>query len=45
MSESERLLNYVDEAVMLSSKKAEMIYMKRRERLLEKKKQEELIRF
>ena len=35
--ETERILHYLDEAVMLSSKKAELIYQKRREKLLEAK--------
>ncbi|CDW78014.1 UNKNOWN [Stylonychia lemnae] len=42
--ETERMLQYLEEAVMLSSKKAELIYQKRRERILEKKRQEELLR-
>lgn len=42
--ETERIINYLDESVMLSSKKAEIIYQKRRERLLEKRRKEELMR-
>eukprot|EP00347_Sterkiella_histriomuscorum_P015713 403355965 len=37
--ETERIIHYLEEAVMLSSKKAELVYQKRRERLLEKKRQ------
>ncbi len=36
------MLHYMDEAVMLSSKKSELIYQKRRDRIFEKKRLEEI---